>query len=64
MAKQKFTHSFLRIYSFIYSFIFIQLFIFLGIHVVPCDIDGRLIVQGIEPGGKILIFLFSNFLEI
>ena len=26
---------------------------YLGIHVVPCDIDGRLIVQGIEPGGRI-----------
>ena len=25
----------------------------LGIHVVPCDIDGRLVVQGIEPGGRI-----------
>ncbi len=25
----------------------------LGIHVVPCDTDGRLIVQGIEPGGRI-----------
>lgn len=25
----------------------------LGIHVVPCDMDGRLIVQGIEPGGRI-----------
>ena len=24
----------------------------LGIHVVPCDQDGRLVVQGIEPGGK------------
>ena len=24
----------------------------LGIHVVPCDEDGRLIVQGIEPGGE------------
>jgi len=25
----------------------------LGIHVVPCDNDGRLVVQGIEPGGRI-----------
>ena len=25
----------------------------LGVHVVPCDTDGRLIVQGIEPGGRI-----------
>ena len=25
----------------------------LGIHVVPCDQDGRLVVQGIEPGGRI-----------
>ncbi len=25
----------------------------LGIHVVPCDDDGRLIVQGIEPGGRV-----------
>ena len=25
----------------------------LGIHVVPCDLDGRLIVQGIEPGGRV-----------
>lgn len=25
----------------------------LGIHVVPCDDDGRLVVQGIEPGGRI-----------
>jgi partitioning defective protein 3 len=25
----------------------------LGIHVVPCDTDGRLVVQGIEPGGRI-----------
>eukprot|EP00095_Tigriopus_kingsejongensis_P000410 snap_masked-scaffold19_size710362-processed-gene-5.6 protein:Tk00410 transcript:snap_masked-scaffold19_size710362-processed-gene-5.6-mRNA-1 annotation:"partitioning defective 3 homolog isoform x4" len=25
----------------------------LGIHVVPCDEDGRLIVQGIEPGGRV-----------
>ena len=24
-----------------------------GIHVVPCDNDGRLVVQGIEPGGRI-----------
>ena len=28
---------------------------------MPCDIDGRLIVQGIEPGGKIYFF---KFLEI
>lgn len=25
----------------------------LGIHVVPCDEDGRLVVQGIEPGGRV-----------
>merc|ERR1719376_1697267 len=25
----------------------------LGIHLVPCDEDGRLVVQGIEPGGRI-----------
>lgn len=25
----------------------------LGIHVVPCSEDGRLIVQGIEPGGRV-----------
>lgn len=25
----------------------------LGIHVVPCNEDGRLVVQGIEPGGRI-----------
>lgn len=25
----------------------------LGIHVVPCDTDGRLVVQGIEPGGRV-----------
>ena len=25
----------------------------LGIHVVPCNDDGRLVVQGIEPGGRV-----------
>ncbi|XP_040564145.1 uncharacterized protein baz isoform X2 [Lepeophtheirus salmonis] len=25
----------------------------LGIHVVPCEMDGRLVVQGIEPGGRV-----------
>ena len=25
----------------------------LGIHVVPCNEDGRLVVQGIEPGGRV-----------
>ncbi len=37
-------------------FILLQLLLSLGplgIHVVPCDSDGRLVVQGIEPGGRI-----------
>ena len=32
----------------------------LGIHVVPCDQDGRLVVQGIEPGGVCHIFTLEQ----
>jgi partitioning defective protein 3 len=38
-------------------YLFKNLLIFLagplGIHVVPCNEDGRLVVQGIEPGGRV-----------